>query len=176
MYPKQGPGWLVVGASASAVDPKTHRKYVWAYVKAIAKLVDVVVSNITMSRWRWLWYFLGWRLVIHLAMPVLASIRKRKENVVKIFISFFIPVLTPPSPLPPQPQILFDSQKKGGYSQQLSHDSWWDWLPCPLKGDGNKRERICIPQVCREIHPLLQAGREYSEGWPGVDPESIPSR
>jgi hypothetical protein len=44
VYPKQGPGCLVVGASASTVDLKTHRKWVWVYVKAIAKLVDMVVS------------------------------------------------------------------------------------------------------------------------------------
>ncbi len=44
MHPKQGPGCLVIGASAGAVDPKTHRKWVWVYVEAIAKLVDVVVS------------------------------------------------------------------------------------------------------------------------------------
>jgi hypothetical protein len=44
VYPKQGLGCLVVGASTGAVDPKTHRKWVWAYVEAIAKLADVVVS------------------------------------------------------------------------------------------------------------------------------------
>ncbi len=44
VYPKQAPGCLVVGASASTVDPKTHRKWVWVYVEAIDKLVDVVVS------------------------------------------------------------------------------------------------------------------------------------
>ena len=44
VYPKQGPGCLVIGASAGAVDLKTHRKWVWAYVKAIAKLMDMVVS------------------------------------------------------------------------------------------------------------------------------------
>jgi hypothetical protein len=48
VYPKQGPGCSVVGASAGAADPKIHRKWVWAYIKAIAKLVDVVVSKITM--------------------------------------------------------------------------------------------------------------------------------
>ena len=47
-YPKQGPGCLVVGASASTVNPKTHRKWVWAYIEAIAKLVDVVVSLLPM--------------------------------------------------------------------------------------------------------------------------------
>jgi hypothetical protein len=45
VYPKQGPGCLVVGASAGAVDPKTHRKWVWAFIEAIAELVDCVVSN-----------------------------------------------------------------------------------------------------------------------------------
>ncbi len=44
VYPKQGPGCSVVGVSAGAVDPKTHRKWVWAYIEAITELVDVVVS------------------------------------------------------------------------------------------------------------------------------------
>jgi hypothetical protein len=44
VYPKQGPGCLVIGASAGAVDLKTHRKWVWAYVEAITKLVDMVLS------------------------------------------------------------------------------------------------------------------------------------
>ena len=44
VYPKQGPGCSVVGASNGAVDPKTHQKWVWAFIKAISELVDVVVS------------------------------------------------------------------------------------------------------------------------------------
>jgi hypothetical protein len=44
VYPKQRPGCSVVVASDSAVDPKTHCKWVWVYIKAIAELVDVVVS------------------------------------------------------------------------------------------------------------------------------------
>ena len=44
VYPKQGPGCLTVGASNGAVDPKTHRKWVWAFIEAISELVDVVVS------------------------------------------------------------------------------------------------------------------------------------
>ncbi len=48
VYPKQGPGCSVIGASAGAVDPKNHRKWVWAYIEAIAELVDVVVSLLTM--------------------------------------------------------------------------------------------------------------------------------
>jgi len=43
-YPKQGPGCCVVGASAGAVDPKTFRKWVWAFIKAIAELEEAVVS------------------------------------------------------------------------------------------------------------------------------------
>ena len=43
-YPKQGPGCSVVGASAGAVDPKTFRKWVWAFIVAIAELEEVVVS------------------------------------------------------------------------------------------------------------------------------------
>ncbi len=44
VYPKQSPGCLAVSASAGAVDPKTHRKWVWVFINAIANLVDVVVS------------------------------------------------------------------------------------------------------------------------------------
>ncbi len=48
VYSKQGLGCLVVSTSANAIDPKTHRKWVWALIKAIAKLMDVVVSKVTM--------------------------------------------------------------------------------------------------------------------------------
>ncbi len=44
VYPKQGPGCAVVGASHGAVDPKTHRKWIWAFIEAISELVDFVVS------------------------------------------------------------------------------------------------------------------------------------
>ena len=45
VYPKQSPGCLAVGASAGAVDPKTHRKWVWAFIDAVANLDNVVVRN-----------------------------------------------------------------------------------------------------------------------------------
>jgi hypothetical protein len=48
VYPKQSPGCSAVGTSAGAVDPKTHRKWVWAFIDAVTNLVDVVVSKITM--------------------------------------------------------------------------------------------------------------------------------
>jgi hypothetical protein len=48
VYPKQGPGCSIVGASAGAVNLKTHHKWVWAYIEAIAELVDVVVSLLPM--------------------------------------------------------------------------------------------------------------------------------
>ncbi len=57
VYPKQGPGCSVI-VSASAVNQKTHRKWVWAFIKAFAELLDEVVSNITMQGWRGVWYFL----------------------------------------------------------------------------------------------------------------------
>ncbi len=44
VYPKQSLGCLVLGAAAGAVDPKTHCKWVWTYIKAIAKLVNMVAS------------------------------------------------------------------------------------------------------------------------------------
>ena len=33
--------------TAGSVDPKTHRKWVWAFIDAAANLDDVVVSKIT---------------------------------------------------------------------------------------------------------------------------------
>jgi hypothetical protein len=42
--PKAGPWFLVPWPSARALDPKTHRKWVWAFIEAIAEQVDVVVS------------------------------------------------------------------------------------------------------------------------------------
>ncbi len=48
VYPKQGPSCLVLGTSAGNVDPKTHRKWVWAYVEATAKLEYVVASLLAM--------------------------------------------------------------------------------------------------------------------------------
>ena len=42
--PKQGLGGAVVGASHGAVDPKIHRKWVWAFIEAITNLIDMVVS------------------------------------------------------------------------------------------------------------------------------------
>ena len=32
--------------ASGAVDPKTHRKWVWAFIDAVANLDDVVVSKI----------------------------------------------------------------------------------------------------------------------------------
>ena len=45
VYSKQSPGCSAVGVSAGAVDPKTHRKWVWAFINAVANLVNVVVNN-----------------------------------------------------------------------------------------------------------------------------------
>jgi hypothetical protein len=44
VYPKQSPGCSAVGALAGAVDPKTHRKWVWAFIDAVTNLVNTVVS------------------------------------------------------------------------------------------------------------------------------------
>ena len=46
IYPKQSPGCVVVGASAGAIDQKTHCKWVWAFTNAIANMVNVVGSKL----------------------------------------------------------------------------------------------------------------------------------
>ena len=50
VYPKQSPGCLADGALAGAVDPKTHCKWVWAFIDAVANLVDTVVSFKNLQR------------------------------------------------------------------------------------------------------------------------------
>ena len=47
VYPRQSPGCSAAGASAGAVDPKTHQKWVWLFIDALVSLMDVVVSKIT---------------------------------------------------------------------------------------------------------------------------------
>jgi hypothetical protein len=49
-YPKQGLACATVGASAGAVDAKTFRKWVWAFIRAIAELEEVVVSKFICSQ------------------------------------------------------------------------------------------------------------------------------
>ncbi len=44
VYPKQSPRCSAVGALAGAVDPKTNRKWVLAFIDAVANLVNTVVS------------------------------------------------------------------------------------------------------------------------------------
>jgi len=46
VYPKQSPGCSTVGASAGAVNPKTHQKWVWLFIDALIGLMDVVVGKI----------------------------------------------------------------------------------------------------------------------------------
>jgi hypothetical protein len=44
VLPKQGLGCEVIGTSIGAVDPEINRKWVWAFVEVIFKLVDGVMS------------------------------------------------------------------------------------------------------------------------------------
>jgi hypothetical protein len=44
VYPLQAPDCAAIGMSGGAIDPKTHRKWVWPFIEAISELVDVVVS------------------------------------------------------------------------------------------------------------------------------------
>ena len=43
-YPKEGPASAIAGGSGGAVDPKTHQKFVWAFIYAIADAESIVVS------------------------------------------------------------------------------------------------------------------------------------
>ena len=45
-YPKEGPVCTIAGGSGGAIDPKTHRKFVWAFIYAIANAESIVVSRV----------------------------------------------------------------------------------------------------------------------------------
>ena len=45
-YPKQGVACSMAGGTNGAIDPKTHRKYMWPFIHAIAELEPFVVSTI----------------------------------------------------------------------------------------------------------------------------------
>jgi hypothetical protein len=47
-YPKQSVTCAVVGGSAGAIDPKTHQKFIWPFIEAIADLTSDVVSLLCM--------------------------------------------------------------------------------------------------------------------------------
>ena len=53
VYPLQAPGCAAVGASGGAINPKTHQKWVWAFIEAVSELVDVVVSFTYNMRTAW---------------------------------------------------------------------------------------------------------------------------
>ncbi len=44
-YPKQATVCSMVGGSAGAIDPKTLRKYMWPFIRAVADLEPDVVSK-----------------------------------------------------------------------------------------------------------------------------------
>ncbi len=52
VYPKQGPGCAAVGGSErGAIDPRTHHKWVWKFIEAVAELVDIVARNLFIFAW-----------------------------------------------------------------------------------------------------------------------------
>ena len=103
VYPKQSPGCLAVGASAGAVDPQIHRKWVWAFIDAVANLVNVVVSNHSARTTQIvvffddenLWFI--WQCRCWQALGNVKEMRFKKSP-------FFVHTCPhPPPPLPPPP-------------------------------------------------------------------------
>jgi hypothetical protein len=48
VYPLHAPGCAAVSVSSRTMDPKIHHKRVWAFIKAVAALENVIVSLLTM--------------------------------------------------------------------------------------------------------------------------------
>ena len=45
-YPKQAAVYSTVGGSTGAIDPKTFRKHMWPFIRAVAELeTDVVITK-----------------------------------------------------------------------------------------------------------------------------------
>jgi hypothetical protein len=122
VYPKQGPSCSVVGTSAGAVNPKTHRKWVLVYIKAIAKLVDMVVS---------LLYFFAFVYCLLSMATASKGHRHRRMPLPSTGCCCHMPLLSTVvisrQPPPPRrhPQILFNNPKKGGILNT-----------CPMTVDG----------------------------------------
>ena len=85
VYPKQGPGCSAVGGSErGAVDPRTHRKWVWAFIEAVERLSDLVVSIAV--------YFLCnfFVLVVPSCRSMSDGRRTRRRSFVRFFVCSFI--------------------------------------------------------------------------------------
>ena len=46
VYPKTGHACAVAGGLGGNIDPKTHRKYIWQFIYAIAAAESIVVSSL----------------------------------------------------------------------------------------------------------------------------------
>jgi len=66
-YPLQAQGCAAVGGYGGAVDPKTYRKWVWAYIEAVSDLELEVVSLLSCV----IYCSLDRRLTLHLVPPSL---------------------------------------------------------------------------------------------------------
>ena len=89
-YPKQSLGCsTVLGKSASAVDPKTPCKWVWAFINIMANLVNAVVSFTHNARTAQFVAFFVMMPCDSAARPTLASIRNHTKNASKKIVLFF---------------------------------------------------------------------------------------
>jgi hypothetical protein len=66
-YPLQAQGCAAVGGYGGAVDPKTYRKWVWAYIEAVSDLELEVVSLLSCV----IYCILDRMLTLHLVLPSL---------------------------------------------------------------------------------------------------------
>ena len=45
-YPTEETAWTATGGHTGAIDPKTHQKYIWPFIEAIANLEPNVVCDV----------------------------------------------------------------------------------------------------------------------------------
>ncbi len=146
---------------------------VWLLARLLALLIKKSIANgsgptlrpwPSWSTWRRVcFFFCIWLLILlstatvsnghhqwWMPLPSAGRLRHPSSSSAVIFSRY-----SPPSCLcPPTADQLWQS-KKEGCPQQLSYDSPWDWLLCPPKGDSDKRECIRVPQICKEICPMV---------------------
>ncbi len=104
-YPKQSPGCSAVSVAAGAVDPKTHRKWVWAFID-----VNVVISLIYNVRTAWSVVVISWRRSVPVATKKMHRLPCPQRKMRELLIFFSTASSHPRHRRPPQIQIVFESR------------------------------------------------------------------
>ena len=63
-YPTEDTARAATGGRTEAIDPKTNQKYIWPFIKAIAKLEPYVVSDILLFSFNSVLFLLSFQILL----------------------------------------------------------------------------------------------------------------